>query len=781
MWSVANPPPWRRVLPHREVLTMSPDYTNPVNTDAIRQNSTDLSDVRCALPEVGGFRGYGPDVTDAINTLSRREWDHLSTSPVRVDVFTAFARLIPLLGLHPGAGIDDKTLEWRWSTVRCLLSGVGHAGWADVANALLDVDPSAPLSPAEDANEWYTALQAAHSACGIPVTLAFLPFDRLTRVVGELTDALTPSWLTAAAAFHILKHLRTTDTHLRVVYRGNVAEIPHQEAEGNFTQTIAKLTGVLGFTKPSKKDASIADIVAWPVMNKLRPSNLLRTRALTAVPPTHFSGGWSRLAPGYYGDSDFTETQTRLLGVKVAKDGKVLDCRGDEKLVLDYAWHAHPLDSKVLQAEDQYLRTCPTTYPKDFRPFDILAAYATNIATDWAGEHAEAMKAIYDAFLTLPVLRYYRRSEFARTHPFGWVMPIHATVSGSTDNGASSIAAAIARTHMPTYPTASQTNDHESSPDNRALADRIQTYGGLWLDDWKMPKSSGHVLSKDKLQTLATGGGIEVGKVLENRVTATTLEECFVINTKCVDLPPDLINRSVFFYADKVTDEQKGDFETGNALTEGRVAIEIRFAALHWIKWLELDTCLPVSTPIRFPLFAAVAAQFAKHRGLADPVGAVAAAWKFAGEYQQVHYREAEDSGLVHQVENRRSVTARVADLFDGCSIELLCTCLSYDGIGRGSFAVTDIAHARCVLTMGERCPVALNGCLVAIGIPVPPGSKPRMLTLAYNDDVKRLMPAVGDEFVVHPGNGTGQWKIRRMADNNNTPRVKLVPPDVLK
>ncbi len=760
---------------------MTLDHDDPVNVPATRQNATDLADVRCALPETGSFRGYGPDITDALNAKLRIDWDHAQTSPIKLDIYVAFARLVPLLGLHPGLNIDEKTVEFRWGAVRCILSGVGFPGWADVCNALLDVDPSAPFSPTEDINEWYTALQDAHRASGMPVTIGHASFPDLVRLVGEVPEWGAPAWLNASAAFHILKHMRVSDTHIRVVYQGRVAEIPHSEAEGNFSQNISKLTTVIGFSKPSKKAGTIEDVVGWPVMARLRPMNLLRIRPLTSVPPTHFSGGWSRLSPGYPGDSEFTETHTRLLGVKVARDGKVLDCRGDEKLVLDYAWHAHPLDSKVLQAEDQYLRACPVTYPKDFRPFDILKEYAPNITTEWAGEHGEAMKAIYDAFLTLPVLRHYRRSEFARTHPFGWVMPINATVTGSTDNGASSIAAAIARTHMPTYPTASQTNDHESSPDNRALADRIQTYGGLWLDDWKMPKSSGHVLSKDKLQTLATGGGIEVGRVLENRVVATTLEECFVINTKCVDLPPDLVNRSVFFYADKVTDEQKGDFETANALTEGRVAIEIRFAALHWIHWLELHMVQPVSTPIRFPLFASIAVQFAKHRGVANPVEAVAAAWKYAGEYQQVHYRQAEDSGLVHQVENRRSITARIADLFEDMSIEMLHALLSYDGIGTSAFSIADIATSRCRLTMGDRCPVSLNGCLVALGVPIPLGTKSRMLTLAYNDDAKRVMPNIGDEFVIHPGNGTGQWKIKRAADNNTTPRFKLIPPATLK
>ena len=360
-----------------------------------------------------------------------------------------------------------------------------------------------------------------------------------------------------------------------------------------------------------------------------------------------------------------------------------------------------------------------------------------------------------------------------------WVMPITATGDGSTDNGASSIAAAIARTHMPTYPTSSQTNDHESAPDNRALAADIRAFGGLWLDDWKMPRSTGHILSREKLQTLATGGGLKVGKVMENEAETTKLTECFVINTKCVQLPPDLINRSVFFFAGKVSEEQKGNIDVAAALTEGRVAIEIRFATLNWIRWLDLDTVIPVSTPIRFPLFATIAMKFAAHRGIPNPAEAVAAAWKFAGEYQQVHYRQAEDSGLVNQVENRRSIVARVIDLFSGASHEDMDVLRGYfDG---RTISVLEVATGRCWVRHGERASISALRCLQDLGIGAPPEAKQPAVVVAYNEDAKRVMPNVGDEFVVHPGNGTGQWKLRRVADNGSTPRFKLIPPDALK
>lgn len=738
--------------------------SSPVNTDALRSTAT----------RALHLEGLCDPAADGLHD-SLAELDNLFA--VGLDLMadpstTVLASLSALVAAMPAIwpqndGGEEHSKDFTWAAVRVVLSGAGYPAWPGLARGVLEHWPSAPFIAADTPEAWMTALTKAHTACGWPVSLAWADYHKVCAVLPQPDEASgVPRWVRVLAMLHLLKHTRVTDTGLRVTYRGHQVEAPMESVLMTPAMTLRRLHPTLGIAAPSAREPRLCDLAADGLLSRIPLSAFAVARPLSALPPRVFAGDWTRLVASPSAPGDFTGAGVRLVGAWHGEAGTVRDCRGDEDMALGYAWEIKPPTEQARENARNIERARPTQYQQTY-PFNILASYAPQIVTAHLNadsphlEVAVGLQAIYDTFMCLPVLRHGRGADLAYTHPFLWVLPITPTENGSTDNGASTVAAAVARVLMPRYPGASQTNDSDSAPDNRLLADHMRNYGGLWLDDWTVPTSPGHILARNKLQTLATGGGLEVGRVMENTGTAVTLREGIVANSKCVDLPPDLVNRSLFMYVTRLTDEQKNQPDIHQAMMSGRVSLELRMAAADLCDSMDLWSVVARGSPIRFPLFATMAARIAQARGAEDPTGAVEAAWAASAVFQARHYRAAEDSGLAQLIETRRRVTVKAMEAWHGVENSearlLFCTPELQQ-----PFTLSAFIRARCVALS---LPTAsLRGMLSNLGVAVDARVPARALTQALNDDLRRVLPREGSDARIAYGDGTGDYFIERTA-----------------
>ena len=748
------------------------------NVDALRHRASAVVDIRRPLPDTGWFKGWDTSSLTELAAACEIGVDLRPTTPLKRAVFGRFVRLLPTLGLEPPPQ-DTGQEDYAWAGVRCLLAGAGYEAHAELARALTSVHPRAPFRSDISYEQWVEEVQAAHEQCGVPVTLTLARYRDLARAAGEFDEARNYQWLHAASAIHVLKHLRMAPDGLRLMYRGQ-AFLYWTDADTNdfkARQVIYQLVAERLFGKADgrSKHAAAAPLIGTGALSKMSYRNLLGVSPMSALPPDVLYGMWSGTEPASEETSSFTETGLRLAGVWRGSNGLITVERGDEELVLAYGWRIIPETQEQSARRHVYATNLPTEYDKEALPVDYIRKAFPNLDTRWTA-HQHGILAMYDAMISSAVLRYYRRDDLAREYPMIWVMPSSPTPEQSTNNGKTVAMTGMMGAICPSCPITG-TKDGDSAPDNRAVASIIRIYGTVCLDDWRPPRSKGHLLYRDTLQRLATGNAEASGEVRENNPTPLMLRESMLINAKCADLPPDLINRSVFMYFGALSEAQRQQTPVASAFTSGKAGTLMRLSALHWVRELELLKTEPIGHPaFRFPVLLSAAVAYCRHRMGTTAEAAlaeVAAACEDMYHHHAVHFTEADASGVASEQEGRMACSIRLTDIFLDTNfpeLEVMCTVASaYDG-GRVSASQLIRARARVCLT---NPPHSLHDSLVQLGLNIP-SMADRNITASLGMDIRRVMPNVGDTYHIL-GAPIGDWILTRVPDQQSGgARVKM-------
>lgn len=727
-----------------------------------------------AVEHQSGMDRLLAETKDSVN-LDRRvpEWIEV--------VFQRFVELLPTLGIV-STSHDTNTAEWHWAPIRCVLAGAGYGSHKRLAKLLCDRYPLCDLDPGETKSEWRRSLESAHKLCGWPVQLAWIDFKSLHHVLGyeDPDHAIPERWLKVIALFHVLKHLRWSYSQGAVLmYRSTARKFP--ETCFSAAPVRQDLIEALGSARIDrrKKVIPVASVGLETVLKQLRPE-LLLARSLTAIPSSVLHGPWTTLYPSAEAPG-FTHTGLRLAGAWQAVKGTVSPYTGTESALLEQDWLLGAAQDFASEHEE-YRAAMPDTYQVGF-PFENFAAAFANIDLSMypAGTH-DAVKVLFD----LPVFAALLRPKIPRLrieYPMVFFQPVNPDLNDSTNQGKTLAAVTLGRA-MFGVTQATSVKDSSSAPDVRALADEIRTQGSVVLDEWRPPKSKNHLLSHENLQSLCTGGAVTSGLALENKNQPVRLAHSLVISCKAVDFPPDMVNRSLFWWLSPLTMEQRDNADVLDQLRSGRIAMSIRLGALAIIDAVDLPKHLEGArmasgAGLRFEAHNALAKLLFYLRTGRPENGEIDAAIAAMRDYYEAHTEHAVNSGVMDLLETSRVVSVRLASLvsmFGPMELEQLQTQGDYyatladrnpDGMTARDLLRT-LQHSLGIGGPFNRLMARLTGGGAA-------DASDKAIVASLETSIRSLLPDVGHRAPLPGIVGVNGWVFERRADRHGSPQIRIV------
>lgn len=730
--------------------------------------------------------GVGEDSQIALDQACSAAWPKWKTErdELRIRVLKRFCELMPTIGMVK-VDHDPADLDFHWSRVRCVLSAAGYAGHREVAEVCSDLYPQCSLDPDETEADWTAKLTEAHTKCGWPVTLALIPWRDLMGVYttlerAEIEDAPgAQTWWRACALLHMLKHARDDGTRVVVTYRGTASFVKYEDSTnviGQMRRLKPALCTVLSVPATDGRTNNVHPL-AWAmntVMNHVTVRHLLRREPLAALPGLVLHGIWSSVVPDPARTDGFVQHGLRLSGVWVASHGRVSATTGDDEDVVRFQWRLDTDTDAVSHARERFAAALPERFAVEF-PSNLLTWAFPNVDLSMF-TCADAALSIYDALICLSVIRQELRGA-DQEYPMWLVMPSDPTPDDSTNQGKSKAAHLLSQAMAPGIPL-TLAADSEGAPDQRSLAGLISEFGSLCLDEWRQAKSRNAILSHDSLQSFITGGSRPVGRVYENVPVLIRLRQPIVASTKCASLPPDMVNRSVCLWLKTLSDEDRNRLDVVGEMDSGKLPLKMRLAAIALSQQYKLGDCVPRACGnFRFPVTFGLACRLFELRTGVDTPTAMKAVGLAAQEMQKHlgwHASQAEDSGLLAQQEDGESVRFRLVSLFDNLTCQEVAQWRSLCDMIGDSKRVT---AGQLIKARGEL--VNLTGRPLSTIMSFVTGSRQmvseRAIGVAFNRDIKRLMPNKGDSWVLPDSPGLAGWRLVRGDDTTKgTARVFL-------
>lgn len=502
--------------------------------------------------------------------------------------------------------ITEKNDDFTFYRMQCVLGGAGPTSSLDLGDRLSDLFPMF-------VQEW--GITDAHKVCGWPTALIWLDWADLPD--WELDTKLkerAPDWLRLLAYLHVLKHVRRDDDTLVATYAGRQDTIPFPRGSsclGQWGLAIAPLYSVLRI--PSGKNDSAKNSAMAAALGVISVQHLLAREPLTVLPGHILVGPWSRALPAPRGAS-FFRTDMRLDGVWIARDGHIGPYEGSNSDILRYAWPVAKGNlARHVKGKADYAAFLPKTYDLTLPSAVLGKAFPHWIRPD--GLEGMAYESMLDACLCASVVRA-GEPTVQKEYPLLAILPLDPSHAESTNQGKGLLTLAIASAMVPGIGLTSAP-DSSSAPDVRAIAAAIRRQGTVALDEFQIPTSRAHVLSRDSLQALCMGGRAASGRVYSNGEEDDAdlrLSHSLVLNAKWLDLADDLVNRTLPLFLDVLPDEQRARTDVKEGIESGLVGLQLRLAsvalveALRSIGWIPALGQLPA---------AAHAWRYVTHRKLA--------------------------------------------------------------------------------------------------------------------------------------------------------------------
>ena len=727
-----------------------------VNAEHVSRIANEANDLRCPIADTPDLKNWSAAALADLKSLCMVEWDDASTTPLKREVFGRFVRLLPALGLLPPAHLPEQA-DFFYARLRVYVASAGYAAHKELTTALLSLDASAPFNPEADIGEWREELHAAHQMCGLPVTLLISSWSRVSNIIDNAGPEAARQMLKPLAAILLLTHARIANSDVRIIYRGiatHLAMESHKLDEAAM-QRVRPIIGKALRIPKNSKESPPSVLAANSVLSLLTARNYLRCKPRPDLPPSVLWGTWSGLEPAEVNSAnDFSDVGMRLSGVWEGMNGKVRVTRGSEHAVLSYAWKISPEEEDDTRDRVAFTKVVPDTY-EILLPCEVLRKYFPNLDLSWASDPQAAL-AYYDAVLACSTVRHYRKNQMTSEAPMMWILPAGTTQASSTNNGKSVLTKVIARVVIPSLVPVS-IGESTSAPDNRSILHHVRTHGTVCLDDWSPTTNKESILYKDTLQSQSTGTSHLGGEVLSNEGVQTHFREGPIFNVKCADLPPDMLNRCAFFWLHQLPAKDRANAEVANRLAAGEASIHIRLAIDHLVRELRLDTLPGIGVEdSRFPILTAVAVEFAKRRGVVDPLPSVLTAIRQMCKRMRAHYVECEDSGLAAMAEGRHDIHVRLGDVFHDLTMVQLEAISAYVP---GPLTPSRLLRARLEAITG--IPKGLRTALGEAGVIIPPGTKDKQIVNVFSEECFARMPQEGDTYTVLR-TPIGSWVLMR-------------------
>lgn len=580
-------------------------------------------------------------------------------APGVLQAYAIMARHAPQWLAMPKDVSDRNEIDaFIFARARCFFSGAGFENWQVLAKELCGLFPACPFDPDQSRDSWLTDLHTAHKTCGWPVTLGWADLHSVPEV-DNFHD-----WLTAIGWMHVVKHCRREDDRLVITYRG-VTDSIDKPGKGSlhpaqWKTILPAIHQALGVSGKGGKQAAVNH-----ALGRLSLNDLARRRSLSGLPGTILRGEWSTTIPAPRASTSFIRHDMRLSGVWEARGGRIRPCEGDDDDIMDWAWNIE--DSRgagAQKARTKFEAMLPQTY-QEGSPAAMLTEWFPHWILPPEGVERQAYFALFDAVLCASVVRR-MVSALDSEYPLVVILPDDPTAEASTNQGKGLMSRAISTGMVGDIPRPRTAPDSGSAPDSRSIAAVIRAWGTMALDEFQVPTTKSHVLSRDNLQSLCTGGEVTAGMAHENGDGNVQLTHSLVVNSKCLDLAPDLMNRSMVLFLGPCSDEQRARVDVARLVQSGAVGLRLRLAAIgcaekHYLAEVaENDMDLPAARGSwRFTSHRAMAARLLTSRTGLDEYSACQALDSMAGDMNDAlsrHQLAAEASGLAASTETGKNI-----------------------------------------------------------------------------------------------------------------------------
>lgn len=561
-----------------------------------------------------------------------------------------------------------------FARARCFFSGAGYENWQALARALCGLFPSCPFDPEQPRDTWLVDLHTAHKTCGWPVTLGWADFHNVPDV-DNFHD-----WLTCLGWMHVVKHCRREDECLVITYRGVSDSIDKPKTgslhPAQWKTILPAIHQGLGCSGKGGKQAAVNH-----ALGRLTLDALIRRKSLSGLPGTILRGEWSTTVPAPRASTSFIRHDMRLSGVWEARGGRIRPVEGDDDDIMDWAWNIESSREETPQrARIKFEGMLPHSYAEG-SPAAMLTEWFPHWILPPEGVERQAYFALFDAVLCASVVRR-MVSALDSEYPLVVILPDDPTAEASTNQGKGLMSRAISTGMVGDIPRPRTAPDSGSAPDSRSIAAVIRAWGTMALDEFQVPTTKSHVLSRDNLQSLCTGGEVTVGLAHENGDGNVQLTHSLVVNSKCLDLAPDLMNRSLALFLGPCSDEQRARVDVLRLVQSGAVGLRLRLAAIgcaekHYLaEAAENDMDLPAARGSwRFTSHRAMAARLLVARTGLDIGSACQALDSMAGDMNDAlsrHQMAAEASGLAASTETGKNIRLPWPAIWYGVSDEAM-------------------------------------------------------------------------------------------------------------
>jgi hypothetical protein len=739
------------------------------------------------LPLYGTLKFHVPEdqqhLMDECATHALESFDQYGQSIAAAQVFLTAAKLVALLHLVP-VHHESNSADFLWAKLRVVYSGGGWRAWSGVAQVVAAQYPNCPWDPAEDEATWKAALVEAHSHCGWPVQLTHMRWPDVCRTVAG-SDDHSP-WHRVAALFHALKHIRyDAPAHtLVVLHTGTATRIELGEGVNTIEgHTLGRVLKALGGSAKSDNPLQAA---LTNIIGRINVQHFIQLAPLSSLTPDVLCGPWSTLRPDPNNDG-FFQFGLALDGVWLARQGRVRPEYSSEQLISEYNWNiVDPLAYDMQRADFQ--RALPQTYEPQFPADYFISAFSNLVLNHFEADVLDAAATLFDTPIVANLLRPFvpeLRNEF----PLVVFLPQAATQAHSTNQGKTYAAEAYGRATVPGI-EAKKIKEGDSAPDSRAAMDSIQRFGTAVLDEFYMPESKSHILCRDNIQSLCVGKPILAGMVYENS-GSVRLAYSLTISAKAFSVNPDIINRSLFWFLDSLTEEARANAENLDAIVTGKLSLQMRLGAWAIIEQNDLinklkQTPKASSPEWRFGCHRALATllygvrQKRLPEGEASPLTAAEAIDRALTQMRARHHEhtmEADDAGLLTMLAEGKNITLSLRAIFDGLGIADVQHIADWMLENGNDNYVGQSWAAPKQLLEGRHHIAGLTGRPLAALLPALTGkslaSSDRMVCQLLADEIRRMVPE-GTAWVLPDHLGIGGWKLHRGNDRGGGMRLRL-------
>lgn len=586
-----------------------------------------------------------------------------------------------------------------FNRARCFFSGAGFENWCALARELCDLYPSCPFDPTQTYQSWMEDLHTAHKTCGWPVTLGWVDFYATPEVDGF------HDWMTAIAWMHVVKHCRREGVDTLVIsYRGIVDKIDSPGRGSLFPvqwkTSLPAIHQALCAMGKGGKQAAVNHALA-----RIRLDSMTERKALGGLPGFILRGDWSTTVCAARGHS-FMRHDLRLDGVWEARGGKIRVVDGDDEDIMDWAWNVRGATVASAQLKRRrFEQMLPATY-KEGSPAAMLMEWFPHWIVPGGGTvEREAYFALIDSVLCASVVRRMVTaldSEF----PLMLILPEDPTAETSTNQGKGLLTRALSTGMVGDIPRPRTAPDSGSAPDSRSIASVVRQWGTVALDEFQVPATKSHLLSRDNLQSLCTGGEVTSGLAHENGDGNVALGHSIVVNSKCLDLAPDLMNRSLVLFLGPCSDDQRARVDIKRLIESGAVGLRLRLAAIgcaekHYLaEAAENDIDLPAASGSwRFTAHRAMAARLMSSRtGVGDDAACTALDTIADDMFDALrqHQLAADASGLSSSTETGKNIRLPWPAIWFGVSeesVDAVCASIKLSGMSHQGVPAVSVSE----------------------------------------------------------------------------------------